>query len=113
MNTMITDEQTLLHDTALRFVREQYGLRDRQASIDSPGGCRPAIWHQFTELGWLGLPFPARHGGFDGTPLDVLHLMQAFGRGLVVEPYLSSVIRSEEHTLNSSHLGISRMPSSA
>ena len=92
MNNWIPEGQALLFDTAVRFIDEQYTPQDRQASLDSPGGCRPAIWRQFAEMGWLGLPFPSRCGGFDGTPLDVLTLMQAFGRGLVVEPYLPSVM---------------------
>jgi alkylation response protein AidB-like acyl-CoA dehydrogenase len=102
---MAPDDQTLLHDTALRFIREHYALRDRQSSIDSPGGCRPAIWQQFAALGWLGLPFPARDGGFDGTPNDMLQLMQAFGRGLVVEPYLASVILAGGVILNGGNEG--------
>ena len=36
----------------------------------------------------LGVPFAEAHGGFGGTRIDVMVVMQELGRGLVVEPYL-------------------------
>ena len=47
-----------------------------------------ATWAQFAELGLLGLPFSEEDGGFGGGPVEVALVMEAFGRGLVVEPYL-------------------------
>jgi len=44
------------------------------------------------ELGWLGLPFEEEDGGFGGNQIDVLVVMEQFGRGLVVEPYLASIV---------------------
>ena len=49
-------------------------------------------WRLFAEMGWLALPFAEQHGGFGGTPVDTAILMETLGRGLVLEPYLSTVV---------------------
>jgi alkylation response protein AidB-like acyl-CoA dehydrogenase len=37
------------------------------------------------------VPFPEEHGGFGGTAVDVMLVMEAIGEGLVVEPYWVNV----------------------
>jgi alkylation response protein AidB-like acyl-CoA dehydrogenase len=44
------------------------------------------------EMGLLGLPLPEDQGGFGGGPVETMLVMEAFGRGLVVEPYLASIV---------------------
>ncbi len=46
----------------------------------------------FAEFGWTAVPFSEHDGGFDGGPVDMLVIMERFGRGLVVEPYLANII---------------------
>ena len=50
------------------------------------------MWSKFAELGLLGLPFAEEYGGFGGGAQEVMLVMQAFGRVLVLEPYLSTVV---------------------
>ena len=57
-------------------------------------GSDDVIWKQFAELGWLGLPFAEKDGGFGGDFMDLHILMESFGKGLVIEPYISTVILS-------------------
>ncbi len=57
-----------------------------------PNGFSAATWKQFADLGWLALPIAEEHGGLGGGATDVGILMEAFGRGLVSEPYLSTVV---------------------
>ena len=45
-----------------------------------------------SELGWLGLPFSEDDGGFGGNQLDTMILMEHFGKGLVLEPFLASIV---------------------
>jgi alkylation response protein AidB-like acyl-CoA dehydrogenase len=40
----------------------------------------------------LGLPFAEAHGGFGGGPVDVMIVMEAFGRVIALEPYLATVV---------------------
>ena len=50
------------------------------------------MWSQYAELGLLGLPFAEEHGGFGGGGVEVMLVMEAFGRVLVLEPYLATVV---------------------
>ena len=62
------------------------------ATWREPEGYSPALWAQFAELGLLGLPFAEEYGGFGGGAQEVMLVMQAFGRALVLEPYLPTVV---------------------
>lgn len=92
MDFDLTDEQRLLKDSVERMVAERYGFEQRRAYLALPGGRDPALWAQCAELGLLGLPFAEEYGGFGGGAVETMLVMEAFGRGLVLEPYLSSVI---------------------
>ena len=84
--------QRLLKDSVDRFVADKYPLTERDKLIYSELGYSEENWQLFAEMGWLGLPFEARYGGFGGTAVDTAIVMEALGRALVLEPYLSTVV---------------------
>lgn len=92
MDITFSDEQRLLRESADRFVSETYTADHRRKAAAEPSGFSPAIWKQFAELGWLALPIAEAHGGLGGGAVEIGILMEAFGRGLVTEPYLSTVV---------------------
>jgi pimeloyl-CoA dehydrogenase small subunit len=92
MDIALSDEQRLLKDSAERFIERDYPFDTRRRLAGTEEGFSRDIWRQFAELGWLGLAMPEDHGGLDGTLTDTAVLMEALGRGLVVEPYLSTVL---------------------
>ena len=92
MDFALSEEQSLLKDSADRFVQEAYDFEARRALADGDPGYSPQHWRTFADLGWLALPFPEAVGGLDGTPVETMVLMEAFGRGLVLEPYLSTIV---------------------
>lgn len=92
MDFSFSDEQTLLADSVGKFIQNDYNFEQRQQLVRSEAGFSAANWQTFAELGWLGIPFPETDGGFGGSAVDTMILMEQFGRGLVVEPYLASVI---------------------
>ncbi len=92
MDFDLTDDQRLLTDSVNRLLGDQYTFEKRKAFLKAPEGWSPALWGQYAELGLLGLPFAEEFGGFGGGAVDVMLLMQAFGRHLVLEPYLSTVV---------------------
>jgi hypothetical protein len=92
MNFDLSSEQQLLQDSVQRFVKDNYSLEARIAITDVEPGFNKAHWKTIAELGWLGLPFAEADGGFGGGPIETMLLMEAFGKGLVVEPYLASVV---------------------
>ena len=92
MNFDLDEEQQLLKDSAERFVRETCSFDRRRALVSDEPGYSERSWRQMAELGWLGVNFPEVHGGSGGGALETMVLMEAFGAGLVPEPYLPSVV---------------------
>jgi alkylation response protein AidB-like acyl-CoA dehydrogenase len=92
MDLTPSDEQRLLRESAERFIAETYTSKQREKNAAEPLGFSAAIWKQFAELGWLALPIAEEHGGLGGGAVDVGILMEAFGKGLVSEPYLATVV---------------------
>jgi alkylation response protein AidB-like acyl-CoA dehydrogenase len=92
MNFNLSEEQNQIQASIARFVAENYAFDQRNAVVAMEHGFNPLHWQQFAELGWLSIPFGEEHGGFGGGPVDTMVLMQEFGRGLVAEPYLATVL---------------------
>ncbi len=92
MNFDYTEEQNMLKDSVARFVQDQYDFdaRCKNAALDD--GFSRENWSTFAELGWLSVPFAEEHGGFGGSVIDTMLLMEEFGKGLVLEPFLSTVV---------------------
>jgi pimeloyl-CoA dehydrogenase small subunit len=87
-----SEDQRLLVESVTRMLADNYSFAQRKSYTQLPGGYSPAIWSQFAEQGLLGLPFAEEYGGFGGTAQEVMLVMQAFGRVLVLEPFLPTVI---------------------
>ncbi|WP_022724323.1 acyl-CoA dehydrogenase family protein [Rhodopseudomonas sp. B29] len=92
MDLTPSDEQRMLRESADRFINETYTPKLREHNAKEPFGFSEAIWKQFADLGWLALPIAEEHGGIGGGAIEIGILMEAFGRGLVSEPYLSTVV---------------------
>ena len=92
MNFDFTEEQTLLNNMVTSFVRDNYDWETRCSIVKTEEGWKQENWSQFAELGLLGVPYSEDHGGLGGSPTDLMIIMEQFGKGLVVEPYLPSVI---------------------
>jgi pimeloyl-CoA dehydrogenase small subunit len=92
MDFDFTEDQRLLKDSVDRLVADRYAFESRKAYLKTPEGYSAELWAQYAELGLLGLPFAEDHGGFGGGPVETGLVMEAFGRGLVLEPYLATVV---------------------
>jgi alkylation response protein AidB-like acyl-CoA dehydrogenase len=92
MDLNLSDEQRLLRESAERFIAGSYNADHRRRMANDPRGFSPAVWMQFAELGWLALPIGEAYGGLGGSAVDIGILMEAFGRGLVSEPYVATVV---------------------
>ena len=92
MDFDFTEEQRLLDETVRRLVKDEYGFEKRKGYKASPDGFSRKLWARYAEIGLLGLPFAEEHGGFGGSAVESMIVMESFGRGLALEPYLASVI---------------------
>ena len=92
MDFSLTEEQQLLKDSVDRFVRENYPLDRRRALVSGEPGYSEENWRRMAALGWLGAGVPETYGGSGGGLVETMLLMEAFGAGLVPEPYFPSVV---------------------
>jgi alkylation response protein AidB-like acyl-CoA dehydrogenase len=92
MNFQHTDDRRMLADSLNRFVAEQYAFETRDRIAKSPEGYSPDLWRQFADLGVIGALFSEDDGGFAGGGFDIAVVFEALGRGLVVEPFLGTVL---------------------
>src|SRR6476619_3075469 len=92
MNFNLTPEQGMLQDSLRKFLAKEYGFEARRARAATPEGFSRDTWAQLAELGLLGIAIPEDDGGLGGDAFDTMVVMEALGRALVVEPYLSTVV---------------------
>lgn len=95
MNTSIfepSDEQRLLKDSIDKFLAKRYPFDARRRGTGKQVGWSREIWAELASLGILAFSLPEEHGGMVGGPLDMMFVMEALGRALVVEPFVPTVI---------------------
>jgi len=93
MDFSFTEEQTLLRDTVASYLADHYDFEKRRAAVKSASGWRPDVWKAFAEeLGILGASFAEELGGLGGGATENMVIMEEFGKALVVEPYLGTVV---------------------
>ena len=91
MDFDFTDEQNMVRDGISRLIREQYDWDTRRKVVESDSGWRPELWAQLAELGMLAAPFSEEDGGFGGAT-EAMIIMEEFGKGLAVEPFIPTVV---------------------
>ncbi|MFM0486537.1 acyl-CoA dehydrogenase family protein [Paraburkholderia graminis] len=92
MNFQHTEDRRMLADTLNRFISEQYGFATRDRIARSSHGFNSELWNRFGELGIIGALFDEASGGFGGGGFDIAVVFESLGRGLVVEPFLDTLI---------------------
>ena len=92
MNFELSEEQKMIQQSVERFVQENYDLPKRVELSSQDPGYSKDYWNSMAELGWLGLPFTEEVGGFGGNQIDTLVIMEQFGKGLVLEPFLANIV---------------------
>ncbi|MCK1419649.1 MULTISPECIES: pimeloyl-CoA dehydrogenase small subunit [unclassified Bradyrhizobium] len=92
MDFNLSEEQRLLKESVDGLLTDIYDFEQRKAYLREKGGWSRLIWSRLAEQGLLGLPFVEADGGFGGGGVETMIVMEAFGRALVVEPYLTTVV---------------------
>ncbi|MDP6833364.1 MAG: acyl-CoA dehydrogenase [Alphaproteobacteria bacterium] len=96
MDFSLSDELMMIRDGVSRFVADSYGFEARRELAGGEGGFSRENWRQFAELGWLGAALPEACGGVGLGPRASMVIMGELGKGLVLEPYLATVILGAE-----------------
>jgi alkylation response protein AidB-like acyl-CoA dehydrogenase len=106
MDFSFTEEQSALRDTLERYLGDHYSFDQRRAALKAEPGCRPEIWKDFAdELGILGASFPEELGGLGGGAVENMIVMEEFGKALVVEPYIGTVVIGGGFMKHSGYVG--------
>jgi alkylation response protein AidB-like acyl-CoA dehydrogenase len=92
MDFSYTEEQTLLRNSVSKYISDNYKYESWRKFTRDELGRDPAQWKQFAELGLLAAPLPEAHGGLGGGAIETLIVMEEFGRALVVEPFVPTVV---------------------
>ncbi len=82
----------MLAESVARFIDNDYDFESRQQIVESDAGYSRELWQTYAELGWTAVPFAEDDGGLDGGPIELILMMEQFGRGLVIEPYLATIV---------------------
>ena len=96
MDFTFNEEQTLIQGQVEQFIQRDYDWESRQSLILTDSGYSLDNWNTFAELGWLGISLSHDSGGFGGSSIDTMILMEEFGKGLVLEPFLETVVMCAE-----------------
>ncbi len=103
MDFNYTPEQQQFRDALRRFIDKDYTFEHRNKIVHSEKGTSDDAWATLTELGMTALPIPEEQGGFNGSAVDMMVVMQELGRGIVVEPYFATVLGAQFLKLAGGH----------
>jgi alkylation response protein AidB-like acyl-CoA dehydrogenase len=92
MDFEFTEDQTILGDTVQKFMATKYSTEARRAAHKTMGSWSRPIWSALAEAGIVGLLVPTDEGGLGGGPIEAMLAMNAFGAGMLLEPYWSSAV---------------------
>ena len=94
MNLDYNDEQNMLREQIQKFCESEYDFYKREEIFKSSNDFDENVWNLFAEQGWLSMPFSEQSGGLGFGPIELSILFEEFGKALVIEPYLSTVVLS-------------------
>ncbi len=94
MNLDYNDEQNMLREQIQKFCESEYDFYKREEIVKSSNDFDENVWDLFAEQGWLSMPFSEQSGGLGFGPIELSILFEEFGKALVIEPYLSTVVLS-------------------
>src|SRR5881275_2999538 len=92
MDFDLSEEQRRLKESVDGLLTDAYDFDARKKYMAEKGGWSRAIWGKLAEQGLLGLPFAEADGGFGAGAVETMIVMEALGKALVLEPYLSTVV---------------------
>jgi alkylation response protein AidB-like acyl-CoA dehydrogenase len=94
MPLFLTDEQTMLRDTARQFVAETAPvshMRSLRDAKDATGFSRQ-LWKQFAEMGFTSILIPEDQGGLGLGHVEAGVVLEEIGRNLTPSPFLSTAV---------------------
>lgn len=92
MDLGLTTEQELIKKSFRDFLNEECPKSLVRKVAEGGRGYNLALWNRIASLGWMGLPFPEKYGGHNGSFLDLVVLLEEIGRACMPGPFFSTVV---------------------
>ncbi len=94
MALILTEEQTMLRDSALAYFAEQAPLSQLRQLRDTadPTGYSRALWQRCAKMGYTGILVSEAHGGLGLGHVESGVVMEAMGHQLVASPFFASSV---------------------
>jgi len=92
MDLGLSEEQEMLKTSARDFLQKECPKQLVKQLDESDTGYSPELWRKMAELGWMGLVFPEKYGGSDGSFLDLVVLLETMGYNILPGPFFSTVV---------------------
>ncbi|MCH8264604.1 MAG: acyl-CoA dehydrogenase family protein, partial [Proteobacteria bacterium] len=92
MDFSYTQEQKMLQESVQKFVQKSYDFETRNKIMASERGYSEENWQLFAELGWLTVAFSEADGGFGGSAVDLILMMDEFGKAMLLEPFVPTTV---------------------
>ena len=84
----------MLREQIQKFCESEYDFYKREDIVKSSNDFDPNVWKLFADQGWLSMPFSEDSGGLGFGAIELSILFEEFGKALVIEPYLATVVLS-------------------
>jgi acyl-CoA dehydrogenase len=94
MALVLNQEQEMLRDSAMGFLRENAPvaqLRKLRDERDETGFSRE-LWRSFADMGFTGVLIPEEYGGLGLGQVEAGVIMEAIGRNLSAVPFFSTAV---------------------
>ncbi len=91
MDFSLNEEQEMLKTMARDFLEKECPESFIREVEKGDQGYSPELWRKIADLGWLGLVYPEKYGGTEGSILDLAVLYEEMGRTMFPSPHLSTV----------------------
>ncbi len=90
MTGLSADDLSMITSGVERYVENRYAFDERPQRLRRP--VHTDNWRDFSELGWLAMPFAEAVGGLDASVSNMQQVLAPLGRGLIEEPYADVVL---------------------
>jgi len=88
----MTEDQQMLRDAAERYLRDNYDFNARRERVNAGEYMSQEHWNTMAEMGWMAMPFSEELGGLGFGMQECAVVAEQFGRHLVMEPVMDSVV---------------------
>jgi len=92
MDFQLSEEQKLLADSIESWLQDKYDFERWRKLVKTDLGYAQENWATMAELGWLAMPLAEEFGGLGGGAVETMLIAERFGKHLVAEPYMSTIV---------------------